>query len=281
MTTVAAAAAAAAAQLRAAGLTPEAADIDSGVLARHLLGWSLADWITRREEPATPAFTEALARLIHRRARHEPVAYLVGVKEFYGRDFRVGPGVLVPRPETELIIEAALDVLDVRPGAAVLDIGAGSGCLAVTLALEAPAAQVTATDISAAALAIARDNADALGARVDLIEADLLPPAGGPWDLIVSNPPYVPEVDRPTLAPDVVDYEPGLALFAGADGLDVFRRLIPAATRRLTGDGTLILEVGVGQWQAVTTLLEQARFPAIDWHLDLQGIPRVVAARRS
>jgi release factor glutamine methyltransferase len=281
VTTLAAAVDAAAAQLRAAGFTPEDADIDSGVIARHLLGWSRADWITRRDEPATPAFTEAFARLIHRRAQREPVAYLLGVKEFYGRDFRVRPGVLIPRPETELVVEVALDVLDEQPDAAVLDIGAGSGCIAITIALEAPEARVTATDISPAALDIARENAEALSARVELVEANLLPPSGGPWDLIVSNPPYVPEVDRPALSSDVVDYEPGDALFGGADGLDVIRRLIPAATRRLAADGTLILEVGAGQWQAVTALLERAQYGRIDWHLDLQGIPRVVAARKS
>lgn len=278
MTTVAAAAAAGAALLRDAGFSPADADIDAGVLARHLLGWSLADWITRRHEPATPAFTEQFARLLHRRSTHEPVAYLTGSREFYGRTFDVKPGVLIPRPETELLVEVALAALPGTPRPRMLDVGSGSGCVAITLALEAPQAAVTSTDVSADALSISRGNAVRLGAAVSFVQADLWPDDKTLWDVIVSNPPYVPDVDRPTLAPDVRDYEPALALFAGADGLDIIRRLITGATSRLTPAGTLCMEVGAGQQEAVTALLESAGFVHITWHQDLQGIPRVVAA---
>lgn len=279
MTTVAAAVVGAADRLRAAGLTREDADRDAAVLARGLLHWSLADWLSHRHEIASEDWTAAFDALILRRCAYEPVAYLLGRREFYGRDFGVQAGVLVPRPETELLIDAALRWLRSGHGQAVVDVGTGSGCVAVTLALEVANLTVAATDASDIALLTARQNADALGAtRISWHHGDLLADVPGPLDLVVSNPPYVPTVDRPQLSPDVRDYEPALALFAGADGLDVIRRLIPAAAARLKPGGALMMEVGAGQSHAVTSLLGQVDFHDVTWHTDLQGIDRVVAA---
>lgn len=281
MPSVAATVAAAAARLRAAGFSPDAADRDAAVIARGVLGWSLADWLSHRHEESQPAFVTRFDALVTRRATHEPVAYLLGTREFYGRDFIVEPGVLVPRPETELLIDSALAWVRTAAVRTVVDVGAGTGCVAITLALEHPGLSIVATDCSPEALAIARRNAAALGAAsVEWRLGDLLDRIQGPVDLIVSNPPYVPERDRASLQPDVRDFEPALALFGGPDGLDVVRRLIPSAHARLAPGGALMMEVGIDQSPAVTRLLETAGFSDITWHPDLQHIPRIVTARK-
>lgn len=286
MTSVAEVVAAGATRLVTAGFSPEDAAVDAGVMARHLLGWSLADWLSRRTATPSPQFVEHFDQLISRRAAREPVAYLLGEREFYGRSFQVGPGVLVPRPETEGLVEVALAHLRSIDAASVVDVGTGSGCIAVTIALECAAAgrklRVIATDASAEALSVARINGERLGVPlpIEWRQADLLSGLAAPVDVIVSNPPYVPERDRDTLAADVRRYEPSSALFGGDDGLDVIRRLIPDAWRCLRPGGRLVMEVGRGQHGPVTTLLEGAAFTGIEWHADLQGIPRVVAAVR-
>jgi release factor glutamine methyltransferase len=282
MTTVAVVVTAGAARLRDAGFAAADADLDAGVIARGLLGWSLADWLSRRNTVADAAFTHHFEALVSRRATREPVAYLLGTREFYGRPFIVQPGVLIPRPETELLVEVALKRIEATGARLIADVGAGSGCVAITLALEHPGLSIIATDRSPEALVIARANAVALGVAtaIDWRETDLLTGVAGPLNLIVSNPPYVPERDRDSLSSDVRDFEPSLALFAGDDGLDVVRRLIPHAISRLRPGGALVMEVGAGQQSAVTALLEHASFASIDWHADLQGIPRVVAAGR-
>jgi len=282
MSTVAAVVSAGAARLREAGFSSADADLDAGVIARGLLEWSLADWLSRRDSEATPGFTNQFDVLISRRATHEPVAYLLGTREFYGRPFAVQPGVLIPRPETELLVEVALEWVEATEARLIADVGTGSGCVAITLALEHPGLSIIATDRSPESLAIAKANAEALGATsaIEWRETDLLEGVTGPLDLIVSNPPYVPERDRDSLSSDVRDFEPSLALFAGDDGLDVVRRLIPRAISLLRPGGALIMEVGEGQWPAVTALLEQSGCASVDWHVDLQGIPRIVAAGR-
>jgi release factor glutamine methyltransferase len=282
MPTVAAIVAGGTARLQHAGFTREDADVDAGVLARGLLGWTLADWLSRRDSDADAPFTNQFDALITRRATHEPVAYLLGTREFYGRPFAVQAGVLIPRPETELLVDVALEWAEAIGAATIADVGTGSGCIAITLALEQPGLSIIATDRSSDALAIAKSNAGVLGAAdaISWHETDLLTGVNGPLDLIVSNPPYVPERDRDSLSADVRDFEPPQALFAGADGLDVIRRLIPQAISRLRPGGALIMEVGEGQWPAVTTMLEQAGAASVDWHVDLQGIPRIVAAGR-
>jgi release factor glutamine methyltransferase len=213
-------------------------------------------------------------RYLHERMQGKPSQYIVGHQEFYGRDFRVTPAVLIPRPETEHLIEAALT--RANAAAAVLDIGTGSGAIAITLALETKA-HIVASDISLAALAIAQHNARALNAQVDFAACDLGSAfADAAFDMIVSNPPYVAERDRATLQPEVRDYEPALALFAGDDGLAIYRRLIPEAARLLRPGGWLMMELGHAP--AVQAMLH-------DWHdveiqNDLAGIPRVVIARK-
>ena len=288
--------------LKASGVAPDAARIDATLLCRHLLGWTTAEWLARWHQDAPAGFSEQLADLAARRARHEPIAYLVGTREFYGRPFRVTHAVLIPRPETEDVVEQALVELGSlgssgsigslgslgpappRSKRLVIDIGTGSGCLAVTLALEWPGARIVATDISSEALEVANSNAEALGAeRIEfqqIDDASFVPADLPPADLIVSNPPYVPERDRASLAPDVADFEPPHALFAGPDGLDVIRRLLPAACAALKLGGSLVLEMGAGQKDAIIELAESAGFGVDRIHADLQGIPRVLVARR-
>ncbi|MEP6715355.1 MAG: peptide chain release factor N(5)-glutamine methyltransferase [Terriglobia bacterium] len=213
-------------------------------------------------------------RYLHERMQGKPTQYITGKQEFYGRDFRVTPAVLIPRPETELLVET---VLRLQPRCLV-DVGTGSGAIAITLKLECPALRVYATDISADALQVARANARNLQADVQFFEGDLLTAFGcGIADAVVSNPPYVPLADRDTLQREVRDWEPHLALFAGASGTDVYRRLLPQAMRVLAPGGLLALELGYGLAGEATAL-------ASEWHdiqvlPDLAGVPRVLTCR--
>ena len=270
--------------LVARGFAPEDARRDVSVLARHVLGWTMADWVTNAGAPSPTGFAESLQRLVLRRMTHEPVAYITGVREFYGREFMVTRAVLIPRPETEGIIEAIPAGLPAAHGSGtpvILDIGTGSGCLAITLALEHPAARVIATDVSQDALSIAAQNAQRLGAhRAEFVEASLVPNGLPPLDLIVTNPPYVPERDRESLSPDVRDFEPAQALFAGEDGLGVIRDLLPEARAALKPGGALIMEIGAGQAEAVAALVAGAGLRLITIRPDLQGIPRIAVAVR-
>jgi release factor glutamine methyltransferase len=280
-------AAEAARKLELAGLPADESRRDAVVLARWCLGWSATDWLTRAQQPATAEFSRAFAAVIERRAGREPLAYITGEREFYGRMFEVTPAVLIPRPETELLVEEALRCLQqivrqaphdqVRPQ--VLDIGTGSGCVAITLALEAPAAAIVATDVSPPALDVARRNARRLDAadRIEFRQATLAEDASGVFDLIVANPPYVPESTRASLSPEVREYEPGGALFAGRDGLDIIQRLVPSAARALRSGGWLVMEIGIGQAEKVALLMrDTAGFSLVRFVRDLQGIERVV-----
>jgi release factor glutamine methyltransferase len=273
--------------LERAGLSGGDSRRDATVLARAILDWDAATWLTRQFDEAPGAFQAQLETLVRRRAACEPVAYLVGVREFYGRAFTVSRDVLVPRPETELVVDAALDVLARATVACatdplVLDVGTGSGCLAVTIALETPAARVIATDRSIAALDVARANARRLGAaeRIEFRAGDLLAGVTAPVTVVVANPPYVAERDRAWLMPDVRDFEPEAALFGGPDGLDVIRRLVPEAAKVLDAGGWLVMEIGAGQSAAVGDLVRSTPgLSLVDVLADLQGIPRVVLAR--
>ncbi len=275
----------AAASLVAAGFSPEDARRDAGVLARFALGWSLADWTARARERAPDGFGDEVDTLVARRAKHEPVAYITGVREFYGRRFRVDAATLIPRPETEGLIQAAIEIAraSTAPGC-IVDVGTGSGCIAISLALELPGSHVVATDISGDALDIARGNAMRLGAghvRFERVHASaFLPPGLPPAQLIVTNPPYVPERDRQLLSRDVRDFEPAAALFAGDDGLDVIRALVPAAARALAAGGSLVMEIGAGQAGIVSDVVTHAGLELDGIRPDLQGIPRVVVAHR-
>ncbi len=214
-------------------------------------------------------------RYLHERLRHKPLQYITGKQEFYGRDFRVTPDVLIPRPETELLVETALPFA--RAAAITVDVGTGSGAIAITLALEG-ARRVVGVDISEAALTIARANGDSGNARVDWIQADGLSAlADRSVGLIVSNPPYVAEEARATLQPEVRDWEPSIALFAEGDGLSFYSRLIPESARVLRRGGGLVLELGAGQSADVAQMLD-ARWSEPRIGKDLAGIDRVLYA---
>lgn len=281
--TVAECARSAAASLVTAGASPEDARRDVAVLARHLLGWDLAAWLGRQRDEAPTDLAAALGALVVRRATGEPVAYLTGTREFYGRTFRVTPDVLIPRPETELLVERALALVDERPPTAltIVDVGTGSGCIAVTLAAERPLLHVIATDTSEAALLVAGTNAQRHGVadRLELRAGSLLSGVGAA-DLVVSNPPYIALSERDSLMRDVRDFEPATALFGGSDGLAVIRALVTAAWETLRPGGTLLLEIGAGQAEAVRQLVSSAGFAAVRIRMDLAGHPRIAEGRR-
>lgn len=215
-------------------------------------------------------------RYLHERLQGRPAQHITRRQEFYGREFRVGPEVLIPRPETELLVET---VLKLRPGARIIvDAGTGSGAIAVTLALESKA-HVMAVDFSRAALGVAAANAYRLDARVGFMQSDWLAAiASESVDVVVSNPPYIAETDRATLQPEVRDHEPAMALFAGADGLDAYRKLIPEAWRVLRPGGLLALELGFGQAEAVAALV--SNFTERQILADLASIERVLVCQK-
>ena len=273
----------AARELAAAGIDARDAAFDAEVLARCALGWDRATYLARWREPAPPGFGNRYEPLVARRYRREPVARITGQREFWGLDLEVAPAVLVPRPESELLVETALARLGDRTAAWVLaDVGTGSGCLAIALARELPRARVAATDVSPDALVVARRNASRHGTsdRVTFHHADLLDGLPGPFDLIVSNPPYVPDAVIATLAPEVRDHEPAAALRGGPDGLDTVRRLVDAAAERLPPGGRLIVEVGAGQSGGAAGIARRAGLQVADVRPDLQGVPRAVEMRR-
>ena len=249
--------------------------LDAELLLAAALGLDRTALFTepRREVtgPAVRAFQDAVRR---RSAGREPVAYILGSKGFRHIDLRVDARVLVPRPETELLVEVALEL---PAGARVVDVGTGSGAVALACKHERPDLDIVATDVSADALEVARSNAAALGLDVELREGDLL--AGvRDCDAVLSNPPYVAEGERASLPPEVARHEPPGALFAGADGLDVIRRLVPAAAD--AGAALLAIEVGAGQAVAVIALVRDAGFIDVGARADLAGIERVVVGRR-
>jgi release factor glutamine methyltransferase len=277
---------AARARLVTAGIEPGEAGRDANLLARHVLGWDRATVMTRELEAATAAFVERLDPLIERRARREPVAYLRGVQEFWSRDFAVNRSVLIPRPETELIVEELLDFLPhdlpSRPGR-IADIGTGSGCIAVTAALELPEMTLVATDISRPALEVARANAARHGVadRITFIEAAYLGGSPGPFDFILSNPPYVTDGEYENLAPEVREYEPPQALKAGDDGLRDIRQIVDIAATHLAPGGTALIEIGHQHGDPVAELV--AGFRSLELKRianDLQCIPRVAIIER-
>lgn len=278
----------AAEKLLAQGPHPERARRDTEILLLHSLRQTtpevnLAWLIAHGSEPIEPDRAAAFCDLVERRVAGEPIQYITGEVEFYGLSFQVNRSVLIPRPETELLVEKALAFAPLFRTPRILDVGTGSGAIAIALAHEWPDAMVTATDLSASALEMAHRNAEhaGLNERIRFLQGDLLGPvAGEQFDLIVSNPPYVSEHDRTTLDVEVRNYEPAQALFAGNDGLTIYRRLIPEAFKALTAGGILLLEIGHSQRETIQALLANCGFAEIEFFLDLQGIPRVAKARR-
>jgi release factor glutamine methyltransferase len=262
-----------------AGIDPAEAALDADLLARDALGWDRATLLTRRHDPAPARFDTAFDARIARRSRREPVAYIVGRQEFWGLDIEVTPDVLIPRPETEIVVEEAIREASALASPTIVDVGTGSGCIAIALAASLPGAAIIATDVSASALDVARRNAARHGVeeRIRFVTGDLLQEIGRLADVIVSNPPYVRRGDR--LPPEVVRYEPALALYAGDDGLDVLRRLLTSAPRALASRGVVIVEFGFGQEAALRALAQGGGW-TIEVRNDLQSIPRVAVLRR-
>lgn len=268
--------------LAGAGFPAADAALDAEVLARDVLGWDRTRLITQGGDPAPPEFIERFDRAVERRLRREPVAFITGHREFWGLDFLVTPATLVPRPETELIVEEALRIVPSDRHATFLDVGTGSGCLAVTLARERPSARVVATDLSLEALLVARRNAVRHGVsdRVRFVRTDLMSGLSLAADLIVANPPYVPENSANALPPDVVRYEPPAALFGGPDGLAVIRRLLADASLHLAPGGRFIVEFGFGQEHSVRELARRSGWTVVRVVNDLQGIARTIVLGR-
>ena len=284
----------------ASGPHPERARRDTETLLLHALKkntpeMNLAWLIAHDGEPLAADAAATFCDLIERRLAGEPIQYIAGEAEFYGLPFHVNRDVLIPRPETEHLVEKAIALAEKLrlagaipgpriPSLRIVDVGTGSGAIAVALAHALPFAEITATDISPAALAVAKENAASNGVadRICFFEGDLLEPvASERFEIVVSNPPYVPESDRATLDVEVRDFEPAQALFAGEDGLQIYRRLIPAAFCALVPGGFLAIEIGYGQRDAIQELLQREGFAGIEFAADLQGIPRVVVAQRT
>ena len=254
--------------------------LEARLLAEHVLGVSHTYLIAHDDEPVTADQLAAYQTLIRRATQHEPIPYLLGHAPFYGRQFAVSPAVLIPRPETELLVERALRWLNQHPTAEplqVVDVGTGSGCIAITLACECPTAAVTAIDISAEALAIAHQNGDAQGAAVRWVQGDLLTPITHPVHLITANLPYITDSEWTSLADGVKSYEPTLALRGGADGLDLIRPLLAQAATLLAPTGLILLEIGWQQGEATCTAA-RPHFPhaTITLHTDHAGHDRLV-----
>lgn len=270
-----------------AARTPSAA-LAAELLLMHAAGCDRAFLYAHPEQALTPEAAHEFFSLIERRAAGTPTQHLTGAQEFWGLEFEVTPDVLIPRPETEHVVEVALARIgESRRNAAleIADVGTGSGCIAVALAKELPNARVVASDISVAALEVARRNATKQGVaeRMRFIESDLFGAIDSEtkFDLIVSNPPYVALRDVESLAIEVREHEPSAALFAGEDGLEVYRPLIEQAESRAKLGGHLVLELGFGQFEAVSEMLDAARgWSRVSATMDLAGIPRVLAATR-
>ena len=267
-----------------AGISTGLATLDAEVLARQVLGWDRARFLTDRNEAATSGFLLRYEPLVARRERREPVSYILGTREFWGLPFEVGPDVLIPRHETEFIIEEALALVARDSHPVIADVGTGSGCIGISLAREIPGARVIATDLSPHALEVARRNAvrHDVSERITFVETSFLDGIDEGVDLIVSNPPYVPSVSRPGLIPEVRDYEPSVALFGGEDGLAGLRSVLDASASKLAPGGWLVMEFGCGQDDCVTDLVRSASgLDLVKIRHDLQDIPRTVVCRRT
>ena len=243
------------------------------VLLAHAVGHDRAWLVAHSDEELREVWWIHYGRYLHQRLQGQPTQQITGVQEFYGRNFRVTRDVLIPRPETEHVIETALRLNATR----IVDIGTGSGAIAVTLALET-GAHVIGTDVSLAALRIAAENGRKLGAAVAWLACDLGSALkGGSFDLMVSNPPYVPARDKATLQREVREYEPDVALYGGDDGLEMYRRLIPEAERLVVPGGWLVMEIGYTLGDAVSDML--VAWKDVEIRTDLAGLPRVMLAR--
>ena len=263
-------------QLIAAGC--ETAGLDARLLMQAVMGLSHGDIIADGTKKMTPQKVQQFGILLQRRLAHEPVSRILGLREFYGRDFQVSPAVLDPRPDTEALVELCLDHLPQDQPLRILDLGTGSGILALTLCAERPFFTGVAVDVSAEALEIARRNAIALGVadRVEFVCCSWFGGVAGCFDFIVSNPPYIESAVIPDLAAEVKNHDPHRALDGGSDGLAAYRQIAAAAKPFLTTQGLIALEIGSGQEADVTAIFAGHDFASIDWRFDLAGRVRAL-----
>jgi release factor glutamine methyltransferase len=261
------------ARLTDAGISEADASVDVDLYARTILGWDRARLLIEQQHPAPDALEPTFSEWVARRALREPTAYIIGHREFWGRDFTVTPAVLIPRPETEAIVDEAIARARALAAPRMADIGTGSGCIAVALALELPQAQFVATDVSEDALAIARGNASRyrVADRIEFIRTSYLDGVPPGFDIITANPPYVRDGDKPGLSRDV-RHEPDIALFGGAQGLRDIAGVLSAASAGLRPGGWLIMEFGYGQEPDVEAMIDAQR--------TLRGIPRTAIIQR-
>jgi release factor glutamine methyltransferase len=272
---------------------------DAETLLLHHIGKNRAWLMAHGEEEFAGCSSIGYAALLERRRKGEPIQYITGECEFYGLPFHVTPDVLIPRPETEHLVEKILELIK-TPGAPgpcvrtweakkldqplrILDVGTGSGAIIIALAIQRPTATFTGVDISESALSVARQNAtrNNVAEHIRFLQGDLLAPVDGErFEIIASNPPYVPDTDRALISVEVREHEPHVALFGGSDGLGIYRRLIPAAHAALVPGGYLVFEFGFSQQADIESLLTAAGFDQIEIIPDLQGIPRIASARR-
>lgn len=257
----------------------ENADWESRALLCDQLNLSLGDFLIRKTDPMDEADAALFAQNIDRRCAHVPLQHILGKAYFYGLEFNVSPSVLIPRPETELLVEHALKAL--HAGMSVLDLCTGSGCIAITVSTQCPGIKTDASDVSSEALEVAKRNADANDAPVNFIQSDLFEGISGQYDMILSNPPYISQAEMETLMPEVKDHDPHLALYGGIDGLDFYKKISANATDHLNPGGMLMMEIGAGQANDVSTLLRENDFTDIQIIQDLNGLDRIVTGRRA
>lgn len=270
-------------RLKDAGI--ESARTDARLLVGHILGGGPERVLAEGPRDLTPEEADALEALLARRLDREPMSHIFGAREFWSLNFKVTGATLTPRPDTEALIEAVLDLAG-HPAASVLDLGTGTGCILLALLSEWPDAEGVGIDASDDALAVARDNAQALGmasrtrfVRADWRHADWMRDVSGPFEVVVSNPPYIPAADITGLDRDVREYEPHLALDGGVDGLDAYRAILAGVDRLVAENGLLAFEVGLGQADEVAELMTRAGLEVLEQRRDLGGIARAVVGR--
>ncbi len=252
--------------------------LDAELLMCHALGCSRTELVARIDAQISPVAATEFAGYVGRRTKREPLAYITGYREFYGLPFRVTPATLIPRQESEFLVDAAVSLLKDHANPLMADVGVGSGCIGISIAIALPSAQLYGTDISRDALGVARSNAVSLGVggRTRFVQGDLLGPlAGLAFDIIISNPPYIPSGDMNGLEPEVAEFEPRLALDGGYDGLDLYRRLAESAAGCLEIGGTLAVEMGIDQSSAVQHIFRLNGFSNVRVIQDYSGIERV------
>lgn len=260
----------------------ESARLDAELLISDALKIDRVGIYLQHHKPLQPTELAEIRERVRRRAQHEPVAYITGSRGFWEHEFQVDPRVLVPRPETEHLVEAAVAYLSGLDAPRVIDVGSGSGCIAISVACAVPTATVVGVDLSPEALELAQQNARALGAdTVQWVQGDLLEGIEGSFQLILSNPPYIPSADLAELMPSVRDFEPHLALDGGADGLELYRRLVPQAFERLVPGGALMVEIGHDQGEAVSSLFEENGFTEVTLGKDYAALDRWISGRRT